>query len=499
MSQDLEQAATMLPMDAYNQTLIANVHPSDWINPVPADAYDLVVVGAGTAGLVVAAGAAGLGIGLKIALIEKNLTMIRSATVVGELWNGPALGVAVPRDQINVDFAAVMTRLRHVRSGISHHDSVQRFTQLGIDVFLGAGRFEGSHTIEVAGQTLRFKKAVIATGARAARPAIPGLDQVEFLTNETVFSLTERPDRLAVIGGGPIGCELAQAFRRLGSEVVMLQHADRLLTNAEPAAAEILQQQLIREGVRLVLNAQIERIEQTAVGKTLHVQGQVDPITVDQILIGVGRTPNVDGLDLAAAGVIYGPKGVQVNDYLQTTAPHIFAAGDICMDWKFTHAADAAARLVIKNMLFSPWGLGRAKLSALTMPGVTYTDPEIAQVGWTAAEAARRGVAIKTIEIPLEQVDRAITDGQTAGFFKVHYLADADRVVGATIVARHAGELISMVTMAIEHKLGLSALSRVIFPYPTQAEGLKKAADTYRRGLLTDRTRRLLKWLTRFS
>jgi pyruvate/2-oxoglutarate dehydrogenase complex dihydrolipoamide dehydrogenase (E3) component len=271
------------------------------------------------------------------------------------------------------------------------------------------------------------------------------------------------------------------------------------LTNAEPAAAEILQQQLIREGVRLVLNAQIERIEQTAVGKTLHVQGQVDPITVDQILIGVGRTPNVDGLDLAAAGVTYGPKGVQVNDYLQTTAPHIFAAGDICMDWKFTHAADAAARLVIKNILFSPWGLGRAKLSALTMPGVTYTDPEIAQVGWTAAEAARRGVAIKTIEIPLEQVDRAITDGQTAGFFKVHYLAGADRVVGATIVARHAGELISMVTMAIEHKLGLSALSRVIFPYPTQAEGLKKAADTYRRGLLTDRTRRLLKWLTRFS
>jgi pyruvate/2-oxoglutarate dehydrogenase complex dihydrolipoamide dehydrogenase (E3) component len=506
---------TMLPLDKYNETLISHVHPSNWVNPTPAEIYDLVVIGAGTAGLVVAAGVAGLGIGLKIALIEKHLmggdclnvgcvpskSIIRSARVIGELWNAPELGIMAP-DRLEVDFPAVMERMRQIRSGISHHDSVQKFQQLGIDVFLGQGRFGQNNTVEVAGQTLRYKKAVIATGARAVRPNIPGIEEVGFLTNETVFSLTQRPDRLAVIGGGPIGCELAQAFRRLGCEVVLLQRDNRLLTKEDQDAAVIIQQTFIREGIRLVLGCQVERVEQTSSGKTIYFQcnGQTESITVDEILIGAGRAPNVEGLDLEAVGVAYNLRqGVQVNDYLQTTNPKIYAAGDICMEWKFTHAADAAARIVIKNMLFSPWGLGRSKLSDLTMPWVTFTDPEIAHVGLSELIARQQQIAINTIHIPLSQVDRAITDGETAGFFKVHLKQGSDQILGATIVASHAGEMISLLTTAIKHKLGLNALSGVIYPYPTQAEGIKKAADTYRRTLLTARTKQLLKLLTKFS
>ncbi|MCG9892182.1 MAG: mercuric reductase [Thermosynechococcaceae cyanobacterium MS004] len=506
---------TVLPLDEYNQTLVSYVHPADWVNPNATEPYDLVVIGAGTAGLVVAAGAAGLGIGLKVALIEKHLMggdclnvgcvpskcIIRSSRVVGELWEAQALGVQVP-DAIEVDFPAVMARMRRLRAGISHHDSVQRFTQIGIDVFLGQGHFSSSNTVEVGGQTLRFKKAVIATGARAVRPALKGIEDVGFLTNETVFSLTERPKRLAVIGGGPIGCELAQAFRRLGCEVVLFHRGDRLLNKEDIEAAEIVQKTFLREGIRLVLGCEMERVENTSAGKTIYFKcnGNLESIAVDEILAGAGRAPNVEGLNLEAVGVEYDPrKGVAVNDYLQTTNPKIYAAGDICMDWKFTHAADAAARIVIKNTLFSPFGLGRSKLSSLTMPWVTFTDPEIAHVGLSEAEAQAQGLAINTILIPLTQVDRAIADGETEGFFKIHHKKGSDQIVGATIVARHAGEMISEVTTAMIGKLGLSALSGVIHPYPTQAEGIKKAADTYRRTLLTPRTKKILAILAKFS
>jgi pyruvate/2-oxoglutarate dehydrogenase complex dihydrolipoamide dehydrogenase (E3) component len=509
------EPTTVQPMDEYNQTLVSYVHPANWVNPKATDTYDLVVIGAGTAGLVVAAGAAGLGIGLKVALIEKHLMggdclnvgcvpskcIIRSSRVVGELWEAKAFGIQVP-EAIEVDFPAVMERMRRLRAGISHHDSAQRFQKLGIDVFLGQGRFSSSTTVEVGGQTLRFKKAVIATGARAVRPDLKGIEDVGFLTNETVFSLTERPQRLAVIGGGPIGCELAQAFRRLGSEVVLFHRGDRLLNKEDADAAEIIQKTFIKEGIRLVLGCSMERAEKSSTGKTIYFKcnGQLESIVVDEILAGAGRASNVEGLNLEAVGVAYDPRrGVQVNDYLQTTNPKIYAAGDICMDWKFTHAADAAARIVIKNTLFSPFGLGRSKLSALTMPWVTFTDPEIAHVGLSEAEAQAQGIPINTILIPLSQVDRAIADGETEGFFKIHHKKGSDQIVGATIVARHGGEMISEVTTAIVGKLGLSALSGVIHPYPTQAEGIKKAADTYRRTLLTPRTKKLLALLTRFS
>jgi pyruvate/2-oxoglutarate dehydrogenase complex dihydrolipoamide dehydrogenase (E3) component len=502
------------PLDEYNLRLQANVHPVDWVNPSPAEIYDLVVLGGGTAGLVVAAGAAGLGLGLKVALVEKNLLggdclnvgcvpskcLIRSSRVAAEMRDAESWGVRSPH-QVEVDFPGVMARMRRIRSGISHHDSAERFRGLGVDVFLGTARFRDRQTVEVEGKNLKFKKAVIATGARATRPQIPGLAEAGYLTNETVFSLTECPQRLAVIGGGPIGCELAQAFHRLGSQVTLFHKHGHLLDKEDPEAAEIVQEEFIREGVGLILSSRLDRVEKTVTGKKIYYQqdGVEKTLEVDEILVGAGRSPNVEGLNLEAAGVQFNQKGIVVNDYLQTTNPKIYGAGDICMKWQFTHAADAAARIVIKNTLFSPFGLGRSKLSNLVMPWVTYTDPEIAHVGLDEKEAQAQGLATNTIKIPFTSVDRAITDGETNGFIKVLHQKGSDRILGATIVARHAGEMISEVTLAIVTKQGLNALSGVIHPYPTQAEAIKKAADAYRKTLLTPRTQALLKFLTKLS
>jgi pyruvate/2-oxoglutarate dehydrogenase complex dihydrolipoamide dehydrogenase (E3) component len=515
MSNSAFEPVNISPMDEYNQTLVSYVHPPNWVNPQPADCYDLVVIGAGTAGLVVAAGAAGLGLGLKVALVEKYLLggdclnvgcvpskcIIRSSRVVAEMLEAKAYGIHPP-NKIEVDFATVMQRMRRIRAEISPHDSAERFQKLGVDVFLGKGCFLGGDTVEVGDDVLRFKKAVIATGARATRLSIAGMEEAGYLTNETVFSLTQQPQRMALIGGGPLDCELAQAFRRLGSEVVIFDMSDRLLNREDDEASEIIQNVFIKEGINLVLNSQIQKVVKTEQGKVIYFKnkGKEESITVDEILVGVGRTPNVEGLNLEAVGVEYDKKqGVFVNDYLQTTNPKIYAAGDICMDYKFTHAADAAARIVIKNTLFSPFGLGRSKLSDLVMPWTTYTDPEIAHVGMYEQEARQKGIEVETIKINLSDVDRAIADGEELGFVKILHKQGSDQILGATIVARHAGEMIGELTTAIVGKLGLNTLSSVIHAYPTQAEAIKKAADAYRRTLLTPSSKRLLGWLTKLS
>jgi pyruvate/2-oxoglutarate dehydrogenase complex dihydrolipoamide dehydrogenase (E3) component len=506
-------APKLVPMDEYNQKLLAEVHPPDWVDPQPQAVYDLVVIGAGTAGLVVAAGAAGLGLGLKIGLIERNLmggdclnvgcvpskTIIRSARTIGEIWRGRELGIDV--DNFNIDFGAVMERMRRIRSDISHADSASRFASLGIDVFLGDGQFVSQDTISVNDRSLKFKKAVIATGTRAVTPDIPGLKEAGYLTNETVFSLIERPQRLAVIGGGPIGCELAQTFRRLGCEVILFHRGSRLLSKEDPDASEILQQVLAKEGVKLVLDSQLQQVSKTDAGKTLtySIDGKSESIAVDEILIGAGRKPNIENLNLDAVGVASDAKGVRVNDFLQTTNSKIFAAGDVCMKWQFTHAADAAARIVIKNTLFSPFGLGKTKLSSLVMPWVTYTDPEIAHVGMSIEDAQQAGIEFGTIKILMSNVDRSIADGETDGFVKIIHRQGSDEILGATIVSSHAGESISHITTAMVNKIGLSKLSNTIQPYPTQADGIKKAADAYRKTLLTPRNQKLLGLLTKFS
>lgn len=498
----------VLPQDEHNKILVANVHPTDWKNPEPAPRYNLVVIGAGTAGLVTAAGAAGLG--AKVALIERNLMggdclnvgcvpskcVIRSSRVLGDIAAAKDLGIHIP-EGTQVDFPAVMERMRKLRARMSHHDSAHRFhDQLGIDVFLGDGRFTGPDTVEVGGKILRFKRAVIATGARAVHPPIPGLTDAGFLTNETVFSLTERPKRLAVIGGGPIGCELAQAFRRLGCEVTLFHNAGHILNREDVDAAEIVQQTFMREGVQLVLDAQLSRVERTTDGKVLHftARGQQGMVTADEILVGAGRAPNVEGLNLEGVGVQYDPhEGVMVNDQLQTANARIYAAGDICMDYKFTHAADAAARIVIQNTLF----LGRKKLSALTVPWCTYTDPEIAHVGLYERDAQKRGIEVDTFTVSMKDVDRAIADGEEDGFVKVHVKKGTDQILGATIVARHAGDMINEITVAMVGKLGLGTLATVIHPYPTQGEAIKKVADAYNRTRLTPTVKNIFqRWLS---
>jgi pyruvate/2-oxoglutarate dehydrogenase complex dihydrolipoamide dehydrogenase (E3) component len=510
-----DHAVTITPMDEYNQQLLANVHPPDWANPQPVDCYDLVVIGAGTAGLVTAKGAAGLGIGLKVAMIEKHLMggdclnvgcvpskcLIRSSRVVADMKNALAFGVQPP-DHLQVDFSAVMARMRQVRTKISPVDSALAAKKAGVDVFFGEASFASKNTVTVSGQTLKFKKAVIASGARATKPEIDGIEAVGYLTNETVFSLTELPKRLAVIGGGPIGCELAQTFQRLGSEVSLFHNSSHLLNKEDPEAAEVIQQAFIKEGIRLVLNSQLQEVSQSPEGKVISFisnSGQ-ESVVVDEILVGAGRQPNIEKLNLEAVGVEYDPKkGVKVNDNLQTSNPKIYGAGDICMNWKFTHAADAAARIVIKNTLFSPFGLGQDKLSDLVMPWVTYTDPEIAHVGMYESEAQAQGIACNTIKINFDEVDRALADGETTGFLKILHKQGSDQILGATIVARHGGEMISEITTAMIAGMGLGKLSKVIHPYPTQASIIKQAADSYRRTLLTDKTKKLLGFLSKLS
>jgi pyruvate/2-oxoglutarate dehydrogenase complex dihydrolipoamide dehydrogenase (E3) component len=491
----MNQIPKILPQDAHNVALVANVHPPDWTNPDPAPRYNLVVIGAGTAGLVAAAGAAGLG--AKVALVERHLmggdclnvgcvpskSIIRSSRVSALVKDAGKFGLENP-EKTTIDFSSVMERMRRLRARISFHDSVRRFQELGVDVFLGSGRFVSSDAVEVGGKTLRFKKAVIATGTRPSAPSIPGLAEAGFLTNETVFSLTERPPRLAILGGGPIGSELAQAFRRLGSEVTLYHRAAHILNREDIDAAEIIQQAFLREGIHLLLNCRVKRVEMKDGEKVIYFecQGKQEAVAVDEILVAIGRSPNLEGLNLDAVGVRHDPKeGVEVNDLLQTTNPRIFAAGDICLKYKFTHTADATARMVIQNALFR----GSKKVSAMTIPWCTYTDPEIAHVGMYEQDAQERGIAVETFVRNMKDVDRAVTDGEEDGFLKVHIRKGTDKILGATLVAPHAGEMISELTLAMVGNVGLKTLSKVIHCYPTQAEAIKQVADAYNRTRLT--------------
>jgi pyruvate/2-oxoglutarate dehydrogenase complex dihydrolipoamide dehydrogenase (E3) component len=496
----------ILPHDDNDQQLIANVHPPDWVNPRPAGRYNLVVIGAGTAGLVAAAGAAGLG--ARVALVERHLmggdclnygcvpskAVIRSSRLRADLEAASALGFRLPGGA-DVDFPAVMERMRRLRARISAHDSARRFRDLGVDVFLGEGRFTGPATVEVAGSTLPFRRAVIATGARPSVPAIPGLAEAGYLTNETVFGLTERPAAVAVIGGGPVGCEMAQALGRLGCQLTLFHRPAHLLEREDADAAAILQDRFAREGIRMVLGGEVRGVRREAHRRLVRFgqAGREEEIAVDAILVATGRAPNVEALGLEAAGVSFdATRGIEIDDRLQTTNPRIYAAGDVCLETKFTHAADSTARLVIQNALF----LGRKKLSTLAIPWTTYTDPEIAHVGLYESEARRAGIETDAYTRHFKDVDRAITDGEEDGFVRILVKKGTDRILGATIVNRHAGEMIGEIGVAMAGRLGLGRLASVIHPYPTQAEAIRQIGDMYNRTRLTPFVKGLFRrWL----
>ena len=481
------------PLDEHNRRLLSHVRPENWRNPEPAPRYDLVVIGGGTAGLVCAAGAAGLG--ARVALVERALlggdclntgcvpskTLLRSARAVHEARAAATVGV---RTATEVDFATIMARVRARRADIAPHDSAERLRSLGVDLFLGSARFDGSRAISVEGRILEFRRAVIATGSRPSVPDFPGSavrigapptdaarphGGAPYLTSENIFWLTVQPQDLVVVGAGPIGCELAQAFALLGTRVTMVDIAPRILPAEDPDAAAIVARRLEHDGVRIVTG------EAADLGRA----------SGSPVLVATGRMPNVEGLNLEGAGVRYGVGGVDVDDHLRTWNRRIYAAGDVCSKFKFTHAADALARIVIQNALF----FGRRRVSGLVIPWCTYTFPEVAHVGLSPEDAGRRGA--QTLTVPLADVDRSVVDDEVEGFVRLHH--DAGRILGATIVAPHAGELIGQIASVMRRRGTVGELSDDIFPYPTVAEALRKAGDIYRRSRLTPRVRRLFK------
>ncbi|WP_425012282.1 mercuric reductase [Paralcaligenes ureilyticus] len=462
-----------------------------WVNPEPAGRYQLAILGAGPAGLVAAETAAAHGV--KVALIERRLlggtclntgcvpskAIIRTSRLYAEMRDALRYGAQVP-DGVRVDFAAVMERVRRIRTHLGQRGSARQLAAAGVDVFFGDARFSGVDTLTIDGIKLGFDKALIATGARPDVPSIPGLAAAGYLTNENVFDVTELPKRLLVIGGGPIGCEQAQAFARLGAHTTIVQNKPLFLAKEERDAAQILSVALARDGVEVRLNTNVLGVRIVAGEKQVDLVSDdyKNTITVDAILTGVGRLPNVEGLNLESAGVEYDiDKGVRVDDFLRTSNRRIYAAGDVCLENKYGHTAAVSAQMAVRNALLH----SRERLSELVIPWCTFTDPEIAHVGVYVREANQRGIPVKTFTIQMHEVDRAITDSEEAGFVKIHVREGTDQILGATIVARHAGDMINEITLAMVANIGLRTLARVIHTYDTQAEAIQKAAQAYER------------------
>lgn len=484
---------TAVPQDARGRARVAHLRPQGSTRPEPANCYPLVVIGAGFAGLVAAETAAAHGV--KVALIERDViggtcintgcvpskAIIRTSRLYAEMRDAVRYGAQVP-PAIPLDFAATMARVRRIRARLGGRDSARRLAAAGVDVFFGNARFSGPGAINVDGTTLHFDKALIATGARPRQPDIPGLAEAGYLTNETFFEIDALPRRLLVIGGGPIGCEQAQALRRLGAEVTIVQCAPLFLEREERDAAQLLSDALAHDGVQVRLNTRVLGVRTEPGGKRVDLVSDDyhNTIEVDAILAGVGRAPNVDNLGLESVGVEYDvDRGVHVDDFLSTTNRRIFAAGDVCLEHKHGHTAAVSAEIAAGNALLGKHG----RWSRVILPWVTFTDPEVAHVGLYVREANRRHIPVKTFTILMHDVDRAVTDSEEAGFVKIHLREGTDRILGATIVARHAGDMINEITLAMMAKIGLRKLSRVVHTYDTQAEAIQKAAKACERAM----------------
>lgn len=460
------------------------VFPADYRNPAAQGVYNLVVIGAGPAGLVISMAAASLG--ARVALVERH-AMGGDCLNVGCVPSKTLLAAAAA----GLPFEAAMERVRSVRTRIAHHDSVERYCRAGVDVFLGEARFEAPHLVRVGDARLKARKTVIATGARPLLPPIPGLAGLCPLTNETVFELRARPRRLAIVGAGAAGCELAQAFARLGTEVELIESAPQVLSGEQPEAAGVVADALRRDGVTLHLGAAAQSASVTAEGKVLTLAGGRRAVA-DEVLVAAGRRRNVEGLDLEKAGVELDCRSAPgVDARLRTSHPDIYAAGDICSPYQFTHAADAHARIVVRNALFG----GRARADKLIVPRCVYTRPELAQVGAIARELEAAGRRFERYRLQWSELDRAVTDDREEGFVEV--LAKTDgRILGATAVGRDAGEQIAPLVLLMAQGRGLGGLGPLVLPYPTRSEYLRRLADQHARRRLTPWVARLLRgWL----
>ena len=471
---------------------LQRVRPTDWQNPRPRDCFDLAIIGAGPAGIVAAESASRLG--YSVALVERNRiggnslnsgsvpskAIIRTARVGADINEAEEFGVPAPRENVP-DFAAAVARMRKIRTRIAEFHSVDSLLSLGVQVFFGHARFDARDALVIGESRLRFKKCLIATGARPRTSDIPGLEQIGYRTSDTIFELTTLPKRLVVIGGGPLGCELAQALCRLGPRVTIVQNEPKFLPGEERDAAEILSWCMARDGVEIHLNTSVvgaREVGRTKILETVNneVRGVIE---ADEILLCIGRVPNVEDLGLDVAAVELGlDHGIRVDDFLCTTNPNVYAAGDVCMPYKFTNAAQASANIAVQNAL-----LGRAQRhTELTIPWCTFCDPEIAHVGLRVLEARQRSIPIKSFTIMMQDVDRAITDGQDVGYFKIHIEDGTDKILGATIVASRASELVNEMAVVLGSGIGMNKLASIVHTYPTESRAITLAALAYVRG-----------------
>lgn len=486
--------------------------------------YNVVVIGAGTAGLVTAAGTAGLG--GRVALIERNKmggdclnfgcvpskALISSARLIRRIRDAEEWGL--DRQEPRFAFEKIFERMRQRRAQIAPNDSQERFESLGVDVFRGEAKFLSADEVQVGDEILRAKNFVIATGSRATIPNIAGIETVKFFTNETIFDeLSAKPESMIILGGGPISCELAQMFSRLGVHVTILQRGDQLLPKEDRDVAHFLERRLVSEGVRIVKNADAHSAAASNAGKValelLDRQPRNDrgsgsvseserpaelTFFADALLIAIGRTPNLRSLDLKAAGVEFSEKGIRVNHLLQTSQSHIYAVGDVIGPFQFTHMADAQARVVVRNILV-PFQFLRQKMDYSVVPWCTYVDPEIATVGLNESAAKKQNVEYDLIVQELREVDRAVVESESAGFAKVLLAKGSDQILGATLVCDHAGDLLPEFVLAMRHRIGLGGIASTIHVYPTLAELARKLGDKYNKTRLTPTARKIFRWL----